>query len=174
MASGCGGPPKARTTFLNSVDLINMTDQMAGSLAQHPVICARTMNDTPWIISINRVSNQTNQIIPEREKWLYIARLRTVLAQSSIGKERQLIWVMPPEQWAAVQDELADPGEPIELRMKPTHQLTADFYTLTNTSGAGRSDMYHCAYVLLDLTSGEELWRASWEVKRASEGKTYD
>lgn len=172
--AGCGGPPKPRTTFLQSVDLVAMTDQMSATFAQDNVISRRSADDQPWVISIDRVHNHTNQIIPDREKWLYIARLRALLAQSEIGKNRNIIWVMPPERWAAVQEELHDAHEPSELRLPPTHQLTADFYTLTTSTGAGRADTYHCAYVLFDLKTGEEVWRGDWEVKRAVTGRTYD
>ena len=173
---GCGGPPKARTTFLNSVDLVAMTDQMAASFAHDEVISQRSLEAESelWVISMNRIANHTNQIIPDREKWLYMARLRSLLAQSEIGRERNLVWVVPPEQWSAVQDELHEPFEPAELRMKPTHQLTAEFFALTNSAAMGRSDTYHCAYVLVDLESGTEVWRGAWEVKHWVEGRTYD
>src|SRR5438034_9280043 len=93
--AGCGGPPKPHTTFLRSVDLIDMTDRMAESFAHNDVISARTPNDQPWVISMYRVANYTNQIIPDREKWLYLARLRVLLAQSDLANQRHLIWIIP-------------------------------------------------------------------------------
>jgi len=174
MLAGCGGAPKVRTTFLNSVDLVSMTDRMAESFALDDVISARNATEDPWVISINRVSNHTNQIIPERERWLYMARLRSRLAQSEIAKERSLIWVVPPDRWMAVADELSDPHEPAELRMTPTHQLTADFYTLTNSTGQGRSDAYLCSFQLFQLQTGAIVWEDAWEVKHWAKGRTYD
>jgi hypothetical protein len=171
---GCGGPPKIQTTFLRSVDLIDMTDKMAQSFANNDVIGKRTPSDTPWVISINRVANNTNQIIPDREKWLYVGRLRAVLAQSDLAKQRSIVWVIPPERWPIVAEELGVSKEPYGLRMNPTHQLTADFGALTNTSGKGRSDAYVCDYQLFDLNSGTIMWEDKWEVKRAITGKTYD
>lgn len=171
---GCGGPPKVRTTFLNSIDLIDMTDRMAESFAHDEVIGRRTPDDDPWVISIYRVQNHTNQIIPEREKWLYIARLRAKLAQSDIAAQRGPIWIIPPERWPMVAEELGVSEEPYGLRMNPTHQLTAEFNTLTVTSGRGRSDTYVCSYHLYDLRTGTIVWEDSWEVKRAISGKTYD
>ena len=173
---GCGGPPKVQTTFLRSVDLIDMTDKMAQSFANDEVIGKRTATDKPWVISIYRVVNNTNQIIPDREKWLYVGRLRAMLAQSDLSKQRSIIWVIPPERWHIVAEELGASGaeEPYGLRMEPTHLLTADFGALTNTSGRGRSDAYLCDYQLLDLQSGTIVWEDKWEVKRAIAGKTYD
>ena len=171
---GCGGPPKARTTFLRSVDLVDMTDQMAQSFAADDVIGDRTPNSDPWVISVYRVVNHTNQIMRESERWAYIARLRARLAQSELSEERSLIWIIPPERWSIVAEELGISEEPYGLRMKPTHQLTAEFFALTNTSGLGRSDAYLCSYQLLDLDTGRIVWEDRWEVKRAVEGVTYD
>ena len=174
LLAGCGGAPKAKTTFLNSVDLVAMTDRMAQSFATDEVIGRRAATDQPWVISIFRVTNHTNQIIRDSEKWLYVARLRSMLAQSNIAKERSIIWVMPPERWKMVSEELGVSEEPYGLRMNPTHQLTAEFHALTNTSAKGRTDMYVCDYQLLDLSSGAIVWEGSYEVKRAISGKTYD
>ncbi|MCI0364155.1 MAG: hypothetical protein L0Y44_01830 [Phycisphaerales bacterium] len=171
---GCGAAPRAHTTFLRSVDLVEMTDTMAQSFASDEIIGERTPSDEPWVISMYRVVNHTNQIIPEREKWLYMGRLRAMLAQSDIAKARSIIWIIPPERWPIVAEELNVSDEPYGLRMKPTHLLTAEFHALTNTSGSGRSDAYVCEYQLVDLGTGTLVWDDKWEVKRAVEGRTYD
>jgi hypothetical protein len=118
--------------------------------------------------------NHTNQIIPEREKWLYLARLRALLAQSQLSDERSLIWIIPPERWSIVAEELGASDEPHGLRMNPTHQLTAEFNALTITSAQGRSDTSVCSYQLIDLDRGTIVWEDAWEVKRAISGITYD
>jgi hypothetical protein len=168
------GAPKAKTTFLESVDLINMTDHMAQSFAKDDVIGRRAATDPPWVISIERVTNHTNQLIPDREKWLYIGRLRAVLGEADFSKARSIVWVIPPERWPIIARELPDAKEPYGLRMKPTHLLTAEFAALTNTSGRGRSDAYLCDYQLIDLSTSKIEWEDKWEVKRAVSGKTYD
>jgi hypothetical protein len=174
---GCSAPPRhgeAPTTFLRSVDLIDMTDKMAQSFANDQAIAGRSPNHEPWVISMFRVANHTNQIIPDREKWLYLARLRAMLAQSDLAQRARLIWIIPPERWSMVAEELDVSEEPYGLRMNPTHQLTAEFHALTNTSGQGRTDAYFCNYQLLDLRSGTIVWEDKWEVKRAITGRTYD
>ena len=171
---GCGGPPTARTTFLRSVDLVDMTDRMAQSFAGDDIVGRREADDEPWIISIHRVVNHTNQIIRDSEKWLYLARLRGQLAQSELANERSMIWIIPPERWPIVAEELGVSEEPYGLRMDPTHLLTAEFHALTQTSGRGRSDAYVCSYQLLDLDTGTIVWEDTWEVKRAVSGLTYD
>ena len=174
LLAGCGGggAPKPNTTFLNSVDLVEMTDRMAESFAGDAAMSARSSQSPPWVVSIDRMHNLTNQIFPEREKWLYIARLRAQLQQSEIARQRNIIWVIPPERWPMVEKELGE--APLELRRRPTHELTAEFGALTNTSGKGRSDAYLCEYQLVDIDSRVMVWSDSWEVKRAASGKTYD
>ena len=176
-AAGCSAP-QARTTFLGSVDLVEMTDHMAQSFAADPEIAARSSSEQPMVVSIHRVVNQTNQVIPDREKWLYVARLRAMLSQSDLTRDRRVIWVIPPQQWVKLSDELGP--EPAELRTPPTHELAATFYALTNTVGisgggpGGRSDAYFCSYDLVDLERGTIVWEDKWEVKRARTGLTYD
>ena len=175
LAAGCAvPPPRVRTSFLQAVDLIEMTDRMAASLAAAPAITGRGPDSERWVVSMERISNRTNQLIPDGEKWLYVARLRGRLAASDLTARRNLLWVMPPEQWRAVASELDDPREPLELRTPPTHQLTGAFLALTDTSGAGRSDTTVCSYQLVDLSTGELVWEDAWEVKRAVRGRTYD
>lgn len=172
LLSSCSASPKVHTTFLSSVDLIAMTDRMSASFARDEIIGERTSQSPPWVISIFRAQNFTNQIIPDREKWLYLARLRAQLQQSDVSRKRNIIWVIPPERWPIVQAELGD--APPELRMRPTHELTAEFSALTTTSGRGRSDAYFCEYQLLELATGRIVWSDHWEVKRSVSGKTYD
>lgn len=172
--AGCAGPPQTRTTFLNSVDLVNMTDRMARSFTQDDRIGTRSEDDQPWVISIYRVVNHTNQIIPDRERWMYIGRMRALLAQTDVAQRRNLIWIIPPERWPIIARELDTPEEPYGLRMDPTHQLTAEFRSLTRTSAAGRSDAYVCSFQLIDLRTGTIAWEDAWEVKRAASGLTFD
>ncbi len=168
-AIGCA-PPAARTTFLNDVDLTDMTQRMARSFAADPVIGRRGVSSDPWVISMDRVVNHTNQIIPSREKWLYMARLRSRLAVSDLSGQRSLLWVVSPERWPTAPRELDD----FEPRLPPTHLLAAEFETLTSTSGAGRSDMYVCSFQLTEIADGRLVWEDFWEVKRAASGLTYD
>ncbi len=173
LLNGCGSPPRAHTTFLDSIDLVHMTDRMAESFASDDVIGERTSEDDPWVISVYRVVNHTNQIIPEHERWLYLGRLRSHLAQSDLAEKRRLIWVVPPERWPVIQQHL-DESSPPELRMEPTHLLTATFDALTRTGPRGRSDTYLCAYQLVDLESGRVVWEDRWEMKKSVSGLVFD
>ena len=151
-----------------------MTDHMAQSMATDSEIAARGPDDDRWVLSMNRVSNQTNQIMPERERWAYLGRLRGLLQQSTLSRERSITWVIPPERWPIVAEALGVTEVPLELRLQPTHQVTAEFHALTTTTGSGRADAYLCDWQLIDLASGTIVWEDAWEVKRAVTGTTYD
>ena len=172
LASACVGcsAPAVRTTFLDSVDLVNMTNRMAQSFAGDPVIGRRTEASETWVISIDRVVNHTNQIIPDREKWLYVTRMRAQLAESDIARRRNIVWVVPPERWPAAAGEL----QSRHRRLPPTHLLAAEFQTLTQTSAAGRSDTYVCACQLTDIGDGRPGWEDLWGVKYAVRGVTWE
>ena len=166
---GCSAP-EVRTTFLDSVDLVDMTDRMAASFAGDAVIGRRTQASATWVVSIDRVVNHTNQIIPNREKWLYVTRMRALLSESQIGRRRNIVWVVPPERWPAAAGELKS----THRRLRPTHLLAAEFQTLTRTSAAGRSDTYVCAFQLTDIGDGRLVWEDLWEVKYAAQGLTWN
>lgn len=173
LAAACS-PPKAQTPFLRSVDMVEMTGRMAQSFTATPAIAERTVRSPRWLISIDKVANNTNQIITENQKWAYVGRLRALLTQTKISDQKNLVWIVPPERWPIIAEELRSVGEPPELRRPPTHVMGATFDALTNTSGEGRSDAYLCTFQLVELASGALVWEDSWEVKRTVAGKTYD
>ncbi len=168
---GCS-PPAVRTTFLGSVDLVDMTDSMAESFAGDPVISARTRASARWVISIDQVANGTYQVMPAHEKWLYTTRMRALIAESDFAARRNIVWVIPPEGWPAAPHELRPKDR--DPRLAPTHLLSGEFQTLTNTSAAGRSDMYVCAFQLTEIANGRLVWEDFWEVKYAARGLTWD
>ncbi len=171
-ASGGCSPPAVRTTFLGNVDLVDMTDRMAESFANDPVIGRRSDASERWVISIDRVANGTYQVMPPREKWLYVARMRALLDESDLSRRRNIVWVVPPERWPAAAGELD--AQDVPGRLSPTHLLSAEFQTLTSTSAAGRSDMYVCAFQLTELEHGRLVWEDLWEIKYAARGVTWD
>lgn len=175
LVAGCATPPPAvRTTFLRSVDLVAMTDAMAQSFAAAPAVQERGPGSPPWVISLDRLTNRTNQIIREGEKWLYLVRLRGLLQQSDLSSRRSIEWVVPPDRWREVARTHGVAGEPALVRTPPTHRLTAEFLALTTTSAAGRTDTTVCSYQLVDLESGRLVWEDTWEVKRSAAGLTWD
>ncbi|MBI1369582.1 MAG: hypothetical protein GC162_13120 [Planctomycetes bacterium] len=154
------GAPQVNNTRLDAADLVAMSDQMTASLIASPAVVARTAASEPWIISMDRVSNQSNDIIPDREKWAFIARLRAQLSQSRALSERNLKFVLSYNTAGEVAERVGD-------RITPTHLLTATFYSATVANHQTRSDTYLCAFQLMSAKDDQILWEDKYEIKRA-------
>lgn len=144
---GCSAP-RVNNTRLIADDLIAMTDQMAESITADADFGAK--RDEPWIITIDRVINHTNDIIPEGEQRAYLARLRALLNLAKV-----------PHVQFVREAELSGPN-----RLLPTHAITAEFYAITRADRSARSDFYLCAFSLQDLKTDKLIWEDRYEVKR--------
>lgn len=165
LLGGCSAP-SINTTRLGSVDLVTMTDQMAASLTSSP---AAVSNARQWLVTMDRVSNQTNDIITEGEKRAFLARLRTQLNQSPALASRNITFVAPLDQRQGTTELQVAPTD-----IRPTHALTATIYAASNRSRAARSDAYLAAFQLLDLATNRIVWEDRYEVKYAVERNKLD
>ncbi len=155
------GAPQRHTTRLDADDLIAMTDRMAESLLGAETIASRTADSPRWIVSVDRVTHRTSDVIPHRELWAFMGRLRAMLNQSPALRQRNIVFVLSPEQAKAMgKRHAAGP------RARPTHALAATFTSLTRDTRTVRSDTYLCAYQLIDLVSDAVVWEDHYEVKR--------
>lgn len=154
--------PRAATTQLTSTDVVKMTDDMTLSLLADELIGQRSQTSTRWVISIDRVRNLTEHPMTVQQRWATMARLRARLAQTDFARQRNLVWILPPDLW---QQYDRDTYAPTAQRLLPTHSLHATFYSDTVTSLAGRSDAYLCLFTLTDLATGQIIWEDRFEVK---------
>jgi PBP1b-binding outer membrane lipoprotein LpoB len=159
--TGCAAP-RIQTTQLTSTDVVEMTDNMTASLTSDEVVSARSPQSDTWVFSIDRVRNLTEHPMSMNERWGTMARLRSRLAQTDFARERNIVWILPPDLG---QQYASDSYDSSAQRRLPTHSLHATFYSDTNTSLAGRSDAYLCAFTLTDLATGLVIWEDSFEVK---------
>ena len=163
--SGCGGP-RIDNTRLGSGDLVVMTDRMAGSFAESGVFVGRDDSSEPWVVSVQPVSNQTNDIIPDGEKRAYITRLRSLLMASGEMRDRGVVFVLPADHADALNVRQIEAGGVVMDRERPTHSLYSTFYAATTAGRGGRSDTYLCAFRLIDLRDDRVVWEDRYEVKR--------
>lgn len=170
MVVGCS-PPRLDHTRLGSGDLVAMTGEMAESLAGSEALAGRDSESAAWTITLDRVTNYTNDIIPDRQKWAYMSRLRARLSESTLPAERNLGFVLPRAWAEALGERHEDVGGE---RRTPTHALAATFYSLTQYNRAARTDTYLCVFELMDLRDDRVLWEDSWEVKRGVVRNEFD
>jgi hypothetical protein len=171
LLSGCAAP-KVNTTTLTAADIVKMTDQMAADLAASPAIARRSADSEPWVFTLDEVTNRTEHLMDEGERWATMVRFRSRLAESMLAKECGIRFVLPAAQWRLY----AEPEyrAALENRLIPTHTLRAEFRSDTTTSIAHRADHYLCAFQLADLRDGQVVWEDAYEVKYAVQRNRLD
>ena len=169
-AGGCAGPAiseRARAPFLDSKDLINMTDKMAAKIAADPVIAAITARG-PMVIVLDNLKNETNQIITRGQGDAFLHRVRVLLASHQSLKGR-FVFVVNPAALRRLQNRLglsaASDSPPPGII--PAYALQATFYADTKVSQAFRSDYYLCTFFLTNISTGRIVWEGSYETKKA-------
>lgn len=145
-------------------DIARMTDEMARDLSGSPQIAHRDSLSPDWVWSMDRVRNLSEHPMTDAEKWGTMARFRTLLTEGRFGRERNIVFILPPQEWARYASDMFDPAA---ARLTPTHALRAEFRTDTLSSSRQRSDAYLCAFQLVDLRDGEILWESAYETKFA-------
>src|ERR1041385_5578417 len=95
IAPGCSvstAVSSGHNTALDSVDLVQMTDQMARSLAREPRVAEAFEKNGPLTVVVQPVENRlTGEILPAGQAEAFTARVRSLLSQHGSGK---FAWVM--------------------------------------------------------------------------------
>lgn len=163
----------SQNTFLSATDLVQMTDQMATAITADADV-ARVTAKKPMIIVIKPIINDTNEIIPAREKELYVARVQGLMAKQQALRSR-FVFVLNRSDYEnlvrseGVSSEQLGPVEAATIeqgRYVPEYALSGRFYAQTNANAQQRSDYYLCTYQLTNIASGELLWEGTYEVKK--------
>lgn len=168
--AGCAGPAinvRARSTFLDSHDLVNMTDKMAASIASDSIIAQITARH-PMVIVLTPLKNETNEIIPTGQGDTFLHRVRVLLTAHPSLRSR-FVFVLNPATFNRLQkQEQIPPAQlgPRESRVLPQYALQATFYADTHVAPKYRSDYYLCTFFLTNIHSGHMIWEGSYETKK--------
>lgn len=160
----------AKTTFLDSNDLVTMTDKMAHSIVADPQVAA-VIAQKPMIIVMKPIVNETNEIIRKGEKELYVHRVRVQLSGHPMLRDK-FVFVLNRADYEKLRtEEGLNPGElgPDVQRVQPEYALTGTFYVNTNVSTNKRSDTYLCTFRLFKLSgdaTGVQLWEDTYETSK--------
>jgi Peptidoglycan-synthase activator LpoB len=169
---GCSGPAvntNAKTTFLDSNDMVKMTDQMAESIMSSPDV-QREMAKGPLKIVVKPVENQTNEIIRDNRKELFVQRLAGLLGQNAALRDK-FVWLLNKEDYDKLRAEEIPESQlaPVETRILPEYALYAVFLADTNVTATKRRDVYLCQYKLTRLSGSGEgviLWTGQYETSK--------
>lgn len=165
--AGCASAVKnAQSTALNGVDLVRMTDDMAGKIGSDSAVNTAAANGPLKIVVLPVVNELQAEVIPAGQANAFTGRLRVLLARHAPDR---FVWCMNRDAFYDLQrrelDLGIDPG-PSPDRVQPDYALTATFSSLTDENRKRRDTFYVCAFQLTNLKSSAVLWASSYELKK--------
>jgi hypothetical protein len=160
----------AKTTQLDSYDMVTMTNQMADSIIADARIHAAWAAG-PLKIVIKPVENLTNDIIPDNQGELFVARLQSLLSKQP-GLRERFVWCINRADYEKLRKEEIPEAKlgPSEDRIIPEYALYAEFHADTRVTRSTRSDTYLCVYKLTRISNGNEgaiLWSGEYQTSKA-------
>jgi hypothetical protein len=154
-------------TALDSVDLIQMTDDMAMKISADPNVQREIAEHGPLKIVVEPVKNEmTAEVLPRGPAEAFTGRVRSLLSKHSPDR---FIWIMNRDAFYRLRaKELEIDLGPAPDAIDPQYALTATFSTLTNEDRKRRSAAYLCVYELTDLAHRNVLWTDKYEVQKTA------
>lgn len=168
LVGGCSSDainPHLHNTFLNSRDLIAMTDQMAASLARSPTI-AKLASHGPLVVVLTPLKNETNSIITRGQGAAFLHRVRLLLARQPELSTR-FVFVVTRRNLQDIRAQSVSQST-MPRRLTPQYALQAVFYADTNVAPKVRTDYYLCTFVLTNIRSGQMVWQGSYETRKVA------
>ena len=165
---GCGNAVESgHNTLLDSVDLVQMTDQMARSITADPRVRQAIGQDGALKVVVQPVQNMmTAEVLPRGQAEAFTARVRALLSQR---QPNQFVWILNRDEFYDLRGkELDVPLGPAPEAINPQYALTATFTSLSHETSKGRSDFYVCSYELSNLQTRAVLWTDSYKVKKSA------
>ena len=165
-APGCASAVQSgRNTALDSVDLVQMTDDMAKKIVADPDVQAAIAREGSLKVVVQPVENEmTAEVLPKGPAETFTARVRALLSKHAPD---QFTWVMNRDAFYDLRGrELDFDLGPSPDAINPQYALTAIFSSLTNESSKVRSSYYLCRYELTNLHDRTVLWTDKYEVRK--------
>jgi hypothetical protein len=173
---GCTPKPVGESTRLTLGDIEVMTHGMAQSLLASDALAERGPGSEPWIVSIDKVLNLSDDVMNENEQWSIMAQVRGAAPIAALWDDKAVRFVIPPERVMQLRASAygADFKECFGVDRQVTHTMTATFRSVTRAQAEHRSDLYYCEFDLLDLATNEPVWSDRFEFKRQARGHVWD
>jgi len=176
LSVGCTPKPVGESTRLTLGDFEAMTHAMAQSLMTSDALAARGPDSEPWVVSIDKVLNLSDDVMTENEQWSIMAQVRGAAPIESLWDTKAVRFVLPPQRAVELRNspDAIDFQNGFGTERHTTHTMTATFRSLTRAQAKQRSDLYYCQFDLVDLTTGEPVWSGRFEFKRRARGHVWD
>ena len=178
MASACASLP--RSTRLRDADYQDLVAEMTAALAASDLLAERGPDSPQMRVVTRRVINLSSDVIPEADMWMLVARIQAAAPLQELARHRNLIFQLPPERLELVREHWLD-WPALAPEDAPTHILEAIYWSATRSGGTRRDkpsdvrkDYYDLEYRVVDLTSRELVWTASFAFAREATGLVID
>lgn len=169
-AGGCAAGSavaSGNNTALDSVNLKDMTDAMAASVAASRPVQDAITGQGPLKIVIQPVENRmTGEILPPGQAEAFTTRIRALLSKHAPDR---YVWVMNRDTFYRLRGtELEGALGPAPEAVNPRYALWGTFYSITDESSKRRTSAYLCKFELTDLERRTILWQDTYQVKKAA------
>lgn len=169
LAVGCTSAVQSgHNTLLDSVDLVQMTDQMARSIVADPRVQNAIRRDGALKVVVQPVDNRlTAEVLPRGQAEAFTARVRALLSKHD---PNQFTWVLSRDEFYDLRGKELEgvPLGPAPEAVNPQYALTAVFSSLSDESSKRRTDFYVCTYELSNLQTRGVIWSDSYKVKKTA------
>jgi len=174
--AGCASKPVGESTRMTIADIEAMAESMAQSLLSNQSLLERGPTSDPWIVSMDKVLNLSDDVMTQNEQWSIMAQVRGATAIQALSDEKAVRFVIPPERVIELRNSPYGPDfdDGFANDRQVTHTMTATFRSVTRAQAKVRSDLYYCEFDLLNLTTGEPVWSDRFEFKRQAKGHVWD
>jgi hypothetical protein len=174
--ASCANKPVGQTTRLTIDDIEAMTAEMAQSLLISDALAERGSDSEPWVVSIDKVLNLSDEVMTQNEQWSIMAQVRGAAPIKALWDEKAVRFVIPPERVLELRNSEYGPDftDGFAEDRRVTHTMTATFRSVTRAQAKQRSDLYYCEFDLLEFATGEPVWSDKFEFKRQAKGHVWD
>lgn len=174
--TGCTPKPVGESSRITVADIETMTETMAQSLMRSDALVERGPTSGPWVVSMDKVLNLSDDVMTPNEQWSILAQVRGATAIDALWDEKAIRFVIPPERVVELRDSSygQDFADGFASERQVTHTMTATFRSVTRAQAKVRSDLYYCEFDMLDLNTGEQVWSDRFEFKRQARGHVWD
>jgi hypothetical protein len=165
LASCTNAVQSGHNTALDSIDLVQMTDDMASKIVASPAVQEVMQREGSLRVVVEPVENRmTAEVLPRGPAEAFTGRVRALLSQRV---PKGFIFVMNREAYDRLRRrELDYDLGPSPEAISPQYALVARFSSLTTEDSKRRSAYYLCVYELTDLEHRTVLWSDKYEVKK--------
>lgn len=165
---GCASAVQAgQSTALDSVNLVEMTDDMARRIVGSPAVQEAIRRDGKLKVVVQPVeNNMTAEVLPRGAAEAFTGRVRALLSEHA---PEQFTWIMNRDDFRKLrQREIDFDLGPAPDAIQPEYALVARFSSIANESIKHRSSYYLCVYELTNIQDRQVLWTGRYEVKKTA------